>query len=178
MQENTDQKNSNTESFYTVFFGTSIELMHKWYPLEIQNFLPPLPPVLRHLGSKKPCLGMSPSTSTPSPWKKNHAHVHAHTHTLTHIHTLIDTTLKQTTNVVPANSLFTGLGWEFIDLMLFMSRQETNKLSWKLRKYVIDVLHMYITSISTKLTNDNGKMVLFNEWYKLDKEVNTTVYMN
>ena len=37
---------------------------------------------------------------------------------------------------------------------------------------------MYMASISTKLTNDNGKMVLFNEWYKLDKEVNTAVYMN
>ena len=59
-----------------------------------------------------------------------------------------------------------------------MSRQETNTLSWKLRKYVIDVLHMYMTSISTKLTNDNGKMVLFNELYKLGSEVNTAVYMN
>ena len=39
-------------------------------------------------------------------------------------------------------------------------------------------LHVYMTTISIKLANDNGNMVLFNGWYKLGRRLNTAVYMN
>ena len=38
---------------------------------------------------------------------------------------------------------------------------------------------MYMRPITTKLTNGNAKMIfVFNEWYKLGKELNTAVFMN
>ena len=61
-----------------------------------------------------------------------------------------------------------------------MSRQETNCHgnceNWN-EIYVIDVLHMYMTPISIKLTSDNGNMVLFNG-YKLGETKYCSVYVS
>lgn len=58
--------------------------------------------------------------------------------------------------------------------MLFISRQETKKLSWKLKNcngiHAI-VVQMYMTPITTKLTNDNGKMV-WHGWYEKMDDIN------
>ena len=55
---------------------------------------------------------------------------------------------------------------------------ETEKTTMRYMIYVTNALHMYMRTISTKLTNDNGKMILFNEWYKLGRELNTAIYKN
>ena len=60
-----------------------------------------------------------------------------------------------------------------------MSRQETNSHGNRENcneMYVTDALYMYMTTINTKLTNDTGKMVSFNEWYKLGRELNAAVF--
>ena len=146
MQENTDQKNTEYRNvIHSVFWHLKFHvrkkaylgLMHKWHPLKIQNskfkpFWDSLSPTLRHLRLKTPSWSITLNINLFLPRKRKHAH----THTYTHIHTLI-----RTTNVVPANSLFTGSGWKFFDLMLLMSRQEINNLSWKLIKLQWDTRH-------------------------------------
>ena len=42
----------------------------------------------------------------------------------------------------------------------------------------MDVAHMYMAIISSKVTNNNENMLLFNGWYKIGRELNTAVYVN